>query len=173
MLLSQLDRRGIKSLLDISWFQVFSLTTNLKVAKGHHAWRGLRRRTALTRRARLLLAPGSRHCSRREHLSSTMRLSGPTLICLRKDGQGLREDLHIHGGQQEPIRPPTLRMHTSVHVHPFIPLSTYSFDSRSFQGPDTTQDRLESDAVLIGAPEFHAGFWICLADGLQFVGQLF
>jgi len=92
---------------------------------------------------------------------------------LGKESQGLGEDLHIHGRQQQPTCAPALWMHTGVDVHPFVALRHHRFDSPSFQRPDPPQDRLEADTVLIGAPEFHTGLWICLVNGLHFLGQFF
>ena len=42
-----------------------------------------------------------------------------------------------------------------------------------FASPDTTQDRLEANAMLIGAPEFYAGLRIRLTNGFHFLGQFF
>lgn len=64
-------------------------------------------------------------------------------------------------------------MHKGKHVHPFIALGHRGVDRRSLWGPDSSQDRLETNAVLIHGPEFDAGLGMLVLHQGHVLGKFF
>ena len=81
----------------------------------------------------------------------------PCSYLLRKSGQGKGEDLNTDRGQQQPTRLPALWMNKGKDIHPFIALGHRGFHRRSLWSPDASQDRFETNPMLIHRPQFDAG----------------
>lgn len=102
-----------------------------------------------------------------------MRLSGPTPASSAKMARAWEKISTFTLSQHEPTGAPTLWVQAGVDVHPLIALCHHRFDSASFERPDPTQDRLQTDPVLISTPQFHVRLRIRLTNGLDFLGQFF
>src|SRR6266567_2824631 len=64
-------------------------------------------------------------------------------------------------------------LHKHIEIHPLIARSDHGPHSGPLSGPDAAQDRFETDAVFILAPEFNAGFWIRLMQLLDLLWEFF
>ena len=64
-------------------------------------------------------------------------------------------------------------MHKSKDIHPFVALGYWSFHRRSLGRPDASQDRFETDAMLIHGPELDAGVWVLMLHHGEVVRQFF
>ena len=77
------------------------------------------------------------------------------------------------GRHEQPIGLSALRLHKPLERPPLRALSDHGSHSGPFAGPDAAQDRFESDAVFILAPELNAGCGIRLLQRLDLLGQFF
>ena len=73
-----------------------------------------------------------------------------------------RKHLHRHGWQQQPLRLSGNRMDKTVDVKPLVAVMDRDAWTGSFPHPDAAQDRFQTDAMLIGRPQFNGG----LGEGL-------
>lgn len=87
----------------------------------------------------------------------------------QREGKGHR----IHGGHEQPTRLSAQGLHKPIEIHPLIARSDHGPHSAPLAGPDAAQDRFETDAMLILAPEFQAGFWRRLLQSEDLFGQFF
>ena len=76
-------------------------------------------------------------------------------------------------GRKQPTGLSALWRNIPIEIHPLIARSDHSPYPGSFSRPDAAQDRFETDAVLILAPEFNAGFWIRLMQLLKLFWEFF
>ncbi len=97
----------------------------------------------------------------------------PNLLFLCERGQREGEGSGIDGGQEQPTCLSTLRLDKAIQMHPLIALTDHCSHSRSLACSHSTQDRLESNAVLILALQFNAGVWILLVQLFEFFGKFF
>ena len=81
---------------------------------------------------------------------------------LGKGGQGAGEHLDADRRQQPPAGLSALRMHKGEDIHPFIALSHWGFDCCSLWCPDPSQNRFETDTMLIHRPQLDAGLAVLL-----------
>src|SRR5689334_23168344 len=87
--------------------------------------------------------------------------------------QGERKDLHVHGGQEQPLRVSGGGVHKRIDVEPLVAMLNNSCWTLTVEHPDPTEDGLESDAMLISGPEFDRGLWSGLLHLLDGFGQFF
>ena len=84
---------------------------------------------------------------------------------LGKEGKRNGEDLCRHARQQVPLGLAGGRLHKTVDVEPLEALLDGHSRTRAFSDPDAPQDRFESDAMLIGGPQFDSGLGVSLLQG--------
>jgi hypothetical protein len=89
--------------------------------------------------------------------------------CRQRAGKGRGRDRR----HEQPAGPSAWWLHKPVELHPLRALADHGSHSAPLAGPDAAQDRFESDAVLILAPEFNAGCWIRLLQREDLLGQFF
>lgn len=90
-----------------------------------------------------------------------------------KSRQGAGEHLDIDRGQDEPTGFPALWMHKSKDVHPLIALGDGGLHRGSRRRPDSSQDGLEANAMLIHRPQFDLGVWVLVLHQGHLLGQFF
>ena len=97
----------------------------------------------------------------------------PYLLFLGEGAQGQRKGLSIDGGHEQPTGLSALWRNIPIEIHPLIARSDHRPHSGPLSGPDAAQDRFETDAVLILAPQFNAGLWIRLMQRLDLLWEFF
>lgn len=87
--------------------------------------------------------------------------------------QGQCKDLHVDGGQEQPLRLSGGWVDKGIDVEPLVALLNDSRWTLAVEHPDPTEDGLESDAMLIGAPEFDRSLWSSLLHLVESFGEFF
>lgn len=95
------------------------------------------------------------------------------LVFLSESGESEGKSRSIDRRHEQPGGLSALWLDKPIEVHPLIAWSDHGSHSGSFAGPDQAQDWFETNAVLILAPEFNAGFWIRLLQRLDFLWEFF
>ncbi len=94
-------------------------------------------------------------------------------LLLGESSQSKGKGSSIDRRHEQPTGLSALWLHKPIQVHPLIARPDYSPHSGSFSGPDPAQDRFETDAMLVLAPEFNAGFWILLSQRSSLLWEFF
>src|SRR5438034_3360520 len=92
---------------------------------------------------------------------------------LSEMGQRNREHLRRHGGQEQPLRLSGNGMDKTVDIEPLVALVDRHPWASSFAHPDPSQDRFETNAMLIGGPQLHCRFGERLLDGSYLLSKVF
>jgi hypothetical protein len=87
--------------------------------------------------------------------------------------QGQRKDVNIHGGQEQPLRVSGGWVDKGIDVEPLVAMLNDSRWTLTVEYPDPTENGLESDAMLIGGPEFDRGLWSSLLHLVEGFGEFF
>lgn len=97
----------------------------------------------------------------------------PHPLFLGESSQSEGKGRGIDRRHEQPTGLSALWLHKPIEIHPLIARSDHSPHPGALAGPDAAQDRFETDAVLILAPEFNAGFWIGLMQLLDLLWEFF
>ncbi len=100
-------------------------------------------------------------------------MSGPTPCSWAKAERREGKGRGIDRRHEQPTGLSALWRNIPIEIHPLIAWSDHSPHPGALAGPDAAQDRFETDAVLILAPEFNAGFWIGLMQLLDLLWEFF
>lgn len=87
--------------------------------------------------------------------------------------QGQCKDLNVHGGQEQPLRVSGGWVDKGIDVEPLVAMFHNSRWTLAVEHPDPTEEGLESDAMLIGGPEFDRGLWSSLLHLVEGFGEFF
>lgn len=97
----------------------------------------------------------------------------PHPLFLGESSQSEGKGRGIDRRHEQPTGLSALWLHKPIEIHPLIARSDHGPHSGPLSGPDAAQNRFETDAVLILAPEFNAGFWIRLMQRLDLLWEFF
>lgn len=95
------------------------------------------------------------------------------LLFLSESSQSEGKGRCIDRRYEQPTGLSALWFHKPIEIHPLIALPDHSSHSGPLSSPNAAQDRFETDAMLILAPEFNAGFWIGLMELLNLLWEFF
>jgi hypothetical protein len=97
----------------------------------------------------------------------------PNPLFLGKSGKSEGKGHGIDCRHEQLTRLSALWLDKPIEIHPLIARSDHGPHSGSLSSPDAAQNRFETDAVLILAPEFNVGFWIRLMQLLNLLWEFF
>jgi hypothetical protein len=86
--------------------------------------------------------------------------------------QSKGKDFDIDRGEEQPLALPCSRMHESKDIEPFISLLHVNHRTLSSACPDTPDDRLKANTMLIHCPQLHLRLRMGMLDLVDLLWQL-
>ena len=97
----------------------------------------------------------------------------PHALLLGKGGERQRKSGRIDRGHEQPPGRAAVWVHKAIQIHPLIAWSDHGPHSGPLAIPNAAQNRFETNAVLILAPQFNGGFWVRFLQLFDLLGEFF